>query len=326
MIFENCIKLGASEAELVNILPDGRLELENPSKRFDCQLAPRLLNKTVEITGRQTIGLEVGTLFRPATLLDIGYAFPFCSNIREVMAINQKYQPLIQQIGRTALHVDKEKAWLQWSPYYADVEYYRYFIELLFVGYASIGRWLLWGEENVVTAVHFQHKAPKDISLHEKIFGRTISFGMTEDRIEFLVDVVDVPMPNRNPEILKFLKIRLDKQLEQLNLPLSTSDEVFYFIQSTLSDEKPSIARAAHVMGLSERSLRRRLTAEGISFRELLEKARIANCETYMRSDKYSQSDIALMLGFNDHSAFSRAFKTWYGQTPTEYRQEIGLF
>ncbi len=325
MVFENCLQLGADEAILLKILPDKRIELENPSKRFNSRLAPLILNKTVEQTGRQTIGLEVGTLFRPATLLDIGYAFPFCSNIREVMAINHAYQPLIQQIGTTELHVDDSSAWVRWFPHYTDIEFHRYFLELLFVGYASIGRWLLWGEENVVLSVRFRHKAPENTNLYKQLFCNNVIFEAEKDEIEFIAHTVDVPMPNRDPEILKFLKARLDKQLKQLHLPMTASDEVFFFIQSTLSDERPHIGRAAQVMGMSERSLRRKLTAEGKSFISILKEARIVNCETYMRSNKYSQSDIALMLGFNDHSAFSRAFKTWFGKTPSQYRSDIGL-
>ena len=76
-------------------------------------------------------------------------------------------------------------------------------------------------------------------------------------------------------------------------------------------------------MGMSERTLRRRLESEGHSFRSLLERARKENCEAYMRSANISQTDMALRLGFNDQSAFSRAFKVWFDQTPTEYRQTL---
>ena len=76
-------------------------------------------------------------------------------------------------------------------------------------------------------------------------------------------------------------------------------------------------------MGMSERTLRRRLEEEDESFRTVLERARRESCETYMRDPKITQADIALRLGFNDQSAFSRAFKSWFDQTPSEYRAAL---
>ena len=94
-------------------------------------------------------------------------------------------------------------------------------------------------------------------------------------------------------------------------------------IQVSLGEDRPTIGGIAAIMGMSERSLRRKLTEEGESFRGLLEQARKENCETYMRSKIYTQSDIALMLGFSDHSAYSRAFKKWFGQTPRDYKDAL---
>ena len=304
----------------MSALPDGQARFDNPSTRFDRQLAPQLINAAVQGSGDPTIGLKIGVDFRPETLLDLGYAFPFCQNLREVITLNAQYQPLIQTIGRTRLTMRGDSAWLDWYPNYSDTEFHRYFVEMIFAGYATIGRWLLWGDENPVLSMHFRHSPPEDSTLHHQIFCENVHFGAQSDSIEFSPQTIDVPMPNRNPNMIALLRRRLDIQLSQLNTPLSPATEALRCIQAALINGRPNIGRIATIMGMSERTLRRKLEHEGQSFRGLLEQARRENCEAYLRSERFSQTDIAQMLGFNDHSAYSRAFKGWYGVTPSAYR------
>ena len=325
MIYNGCLAQLNDKTALKFLVANGELDLNNPSKRFDQQLAPQLMNKTVNITGDTNIGLKIGTNFRPETLLDMGYAFPFCANLREVIALNRKYQPLIQQIGQTDLTFSDESAWLEWSPKYNDPEFYRYYVEMIFTGYATIGRWLLWGDDNPVLSMHFRHKAPDNTEMHKKVFCDNVIFGAKTDKVEFMGHTVDVPMPNRNAEMLSLLKLRLDAQLAQLTQPLSVKIETIRCIQAALSDHRPTITSISKIMGMSERSLRRKLHSEDTSFRELLQHARRENCEAYIKAGIYSQSEIALMLGFNDHSAYSRAFKTWFKKTPSQYLEELSL-
>jgi len=323
MIYNSCLTFLDDKTALRSLVPDGEKYLENPSRRFDGQIAPKIFNRTVEISGDCNIGMKVGTAFKPETLLDLGYAFPFCKNLREVIKINRKYQPLIQQVGRTSLSFENNSAWLAWHPNYNDPEFHRYYIEMVFTGYANIGRWLLWGDDNPVLSMHFRHKAPENTDMHKAVFCENMIFEADVDKVEFMGHTVDVPMPNRNPEMLNLLTNRLDRQLKQLAMPLSVETETLRCIQAALSDHRPTISSIAKIMGMSDRSLRRKLEAEGTSFRSLLEQARKENCEAYIKAKIYSQSDIALMLGFNDHSAFSRAFKIWFGKTPSQYLKEL---
>jgi len=138
MIYNSCLTFLDDKTALRSLVPDGEKYLENPSRRFDGQIAPKIFNRTVEISGDCNIGMKVGTAFKPETLLDLGYAFPFCKNLREVIKINRKYQPLIQQVGRTSLSFENNSAWLAWHPNYNDPEFHRYYIEMVFTGYTLL--------------------------------------------------------------------------------------------------------------------------------------------------------------------------------------------
>lgn len=322
-VIKGCIDHGAPEEAVLSCIEGGFKGLENPSRRYNARTVAEVLNVAVKATGHQGLGVQVGTSIRPEIFLDIGYALPFCQDLRETITINKKYQSLIQQNGITSLVMRGGSAWLEWQPLYKDIEFYRYFVEMIFAGYASIGRWLLWGKDNPVLSMHFRHSPPNNIETHEAVFVDNIIFKAEKDAVEFLGHTVDVPMPNRNADMLEFLKQRLDVQLAQLHRPVDIVTETLRCIQSGLAEGRPVIGDIAGILGMSERSLRRHLSANGESFRSVLKRARKDSCEVYLREKKYGQAEIAQMLGFNDQSAYSRAFREWFGMTPREYQAKL---
>lgn len=301
----------------------GRNGLENPSRRYPARVAAEVFNIGVETTNNPALGVQVGIAIRPETFLDIGYALPFCQNLREVIATNKTYQALTQQNGMTSLSMRDGSAWLEWHPLYKDIEFYRYFVEMVFAGYASIGRWLLWGKDNPVMSMHFRHSAPANIETHEAVFVENIFFDAQTDSVEFMEHTVDVPMPNRNPDMLHFLKQRLDKELVQLDMPVDIVTETLRCIQGGLAEGRPAIGDIATILGMGERTLRRHLSAQGESFRTVLQRARKDSCEVYLREKKHGQAEIAQLLGFSDQSAYSRAFRGWFDMTPREYQAQL---
>jgi AraC-like DNA-binding protein len=73
-------------------------------------------------------------------------------------------------------------------------------------------------------------------------------------------------------------------------------------------------------LGLASRTLQRRLNALGIEFSFLLENVRRDLAMSYMKSSKYSATEVAMLIGYADSASFSRAFRRWAGQTPQQYR------
>lgn len=322
-ICDGCIGLGVPEDAVMSCVEGGRYGLENPSRRYPARAVAEVLNKGVEITQNAGLGVQIGIAIRPETFLDIGYALPFCQNLREVIATNKTYQALTQQNGMTSLHMRGGSSWLEWQALYKDIEFYRHFVEMVFAGYASIGRWLLWGKDNPVISMHFRHSAPENIEVHQTVFVKNIIFDAEIDAVEFMGHTVDVPMPNRNPDMLRFLKKRLDAELAQLDMPVDIVTETLRCIQGALAEGRPVIGDIAVILGMGERTLRRHLSAQGESFRTVLERARKDSCEVYLREKKYGQAEIAQLLGFSDQSAYSRAFRGWFDMTPREYQGQL---
>jgi AraC-like DNA-binding protein len=83
----------------------------------------------------------------------------------------------------------------------------------------------------------------------------------------------------------------------------------------------PTLAEIAGCMGMSSRTLQRRLSAEGLAYQDLVSSARKSLSEQLLRRTDYALAEIAFLTGFSDQSTFTRAFKRWHQQTPANYRR-----
>ncbi|WP_020648676.1 helix-turn-helix transcriptional regulator [Solimonas variicoloris] len=97
-------------------------------------------------------------------------------------------------------------------------------------------------------------------------------------------------------------------------------------ITAGLSDGRVSIGRVAAELGLSERTLQRRLGHSERRYTDMLDALRQAQAEQLLRDPRLSLVEIALSLGYSEHSAFTRAFKRWTALTPQAYRHRLRGF
>ncbi|MBL4618557.1 MAG: AraC family transcriptional regulator [Marinicaulis sp.] len=317
--FDTCIEKGCDPEKLIEAMQTGPKPFDNPARRFPNETVLDMLACAEQLTGDTTIGLTVGRNFRPSTFLDIGLAAISCSTMRQVLEINERYQPLTQQLGKTHLTVKPDIAIITWRPYIDDPERMRPVTEAVFAGYAVIGRWLTWLYDTEMAGMSFRHMRPANSEIYDELFACEVIYGARLDEMELEPELVEMPLPNANRELLKILCARLDKLLLQLDTPMTAQSETYHCVQAMLTEGAPNLARVAKALNTSERTLRRRLSKEGVTYRGIVEATRKEACEVYIKERKKSIAEIAQAIGYSEQSAFTRAFKGWYGAPPSEY-------
>jgi AraC-like DNA-binding protein len=85
-----------------------------------------------------------------------------------------------------------------------------------------------------------------------------------------------------------------------------------------------SLEDVAGELGMSVRTLRRRLTDRGTSYRQIVDDLRREMAIKYLRDTDMTVEDVAFTLGFNDAASFRRAFRRWTSATPQRFRQTVG--
>jgi AraC-like DNA-binding protein len=171
--------------------------------------------------------------------------------------------------------------------------------------------------------VHLRHRAPNSTAAHAAYFGCRLVFG--SDRDALLVSPASLACPNRLADrgITDFLLAHLDTELRTVQSERSLRQEVQKAVATSLSGGVPSAASLARRLGMSERTLQRRLQTEGLAYRELVDHARRELAEGLLRRSDYPIAEVAFLTGFSEQSAFTRAFKRWTGATPAAYRTAV---
>lgn len=169
--------------------------------------------------------------------------------------------------------------------------------------------------------VHLKHPPPATTVAHERYFGCPIFFESEMDAL--LISSEDLTRPNRlgDEGITRFLLDHLDAELKKISADRTLKQMVEDAIAQSLSEGVPKMTAVARRLGLSERTLQRRLGEEGLSFQTLVEGARRELAEGLLVQSDYSLADIAFLTGFSEQSAFNRAFKRWVDKTPAAYRE-----
>jgi AraC-like DNA-binding protein len=173
-------------------------------------------------------------------------------------------------------------------------------------------------------AVRFIHPEPFCGEKYFAVFKCPVYFSAEHDELVLKKEDADKRLPGGNPHLAEIndrIIIRYLADLNQADITHRTQAAIIDLLPSgNISDEK--IARE---LSLSVRSLQRKLQQRGTTFRQLLDQTREDLARQYVRGNKLDLTEIAFLLGFSEHSAFSRAFKRWTGQPPRDFRKSESL-
>lgn len=169
--------------------------------------------------------------------------------------------------------------------------------------------------------VSFKHQAPTNIASYEEAFRCPIFFNQPHNFISYATKDLETRTAKADSSINKFLLERVDE--EQQGIEISSNriaTDVEGLIQDALPSGIPSVIQIAEHLGMSGRTLTRRLSESGLSFRHLIRQTQENISKELLLNSSSTISEIAFQTGFSEQSAFSRAFKRWTGQSPLEFR------
>ncbi|HET9959949.1 MAG TPA: AraC family transcriptional regulator ligand-binding domain-containing protein [Polyangiaceae bacterium] len=190
------------------------------------------------------------------------------------------------------------------------------------VAQTVVGLRQIYGAALRLDRVTFRHSAPAAYRLHQQFFACPVEFGAEADALWFSERVLDTRPPLANPELAAYLQEQAEQSL-RAQASDSVSRRLRLCIDRAFQDQEPElrIERYARGMGLSERTLRRKLKEEGTTFRAVLSQAQRATAQHLIQQDNCSLTEIALRVGFSDSSAFSHAMRRWFGRSARHVRR-----
>lgn len=168
--------------------------------------------------------------------------------------------------------------------------------------------------------VDFQHAEPRNSGKYYALFRCPVGFSRDADCITLHTNVVDKKLPSANPQLAQ-----LNDQVMIQTLGRLSKERIVPRVKSIIIENLPSGSvsdeMVAAELNMSTRALQRKLQRKETTFKQLLTETRQELADKYIRNNQLSLTEISFMLGFSEVSSFSRAFKRWTGESPSDYRQ-----
>ncbi len=179
------------------------------------------------------------------------------------------------------------------------------------------------GQRMPVTEVWFSHSGNKKVAPLEDFFGARVNYDQIGSQVFFDNSFLKKSFITSNDLLFDILKNSLENYLNTYEKDSSFLGMVCREIIRQTTDVTPNIRKVSLSMGMSERTLRRRLADKGIRFQEAKNMAREKRAQYHLAHSNMSLTEIAFELGFSELSGFSRAFRHWVGETPQAYRKRL---
>jgi AraC-like DNA-binding protein len=163
------------------------------------------------------------------------------------------------------------------------------------------------------------------VDVYTRHFGCPVRFGREHNEVRLPASVLELPSAGADHNLARVLEDHARHLLAQL----PDEDPFLQAARRELLEQidtgAPSAVTLAHALRLSERTLRRRLDAEGTSYNALLDELRHDLARKYVTQTREGFEAVAERLAFADASTFFRAFKRWTGMTPAQFRERAKL-
>lgn len=158
---------------------------------------------------------------------------------------------------------------------------------------------------------------------YENYFGCPVRFGTKRDCLSFHLADLDTPFMGHNAELLDILIPELDRRLAQHAHSNTLAEQIRWVLRRRLTAGRPDIRSVATELAMSERSLQRKLTDEGLTYQSLLSETRHQLALEHLADPTLAIIEVAYMLGYEDQNSFFRAFRQWEELTPAAWRASL---
>lgn len=307
--------------DLVPLFKDAGLRED--CSRFDTFISmesfARLLELAAKATGDDAFGLKVAAAADHRAMGAVDYAVTNAATLRDCLMTLVRYISTVADLTRLEFVIDGDQALLEWMMSPLIVQRSQY-IDYVAMALTKMFCELI-GSSWRPMIVSLERPQPQQPAVHRKYLGPNVTFARDVNAIGFATSSLDFPIQDADPYLHR-LAVRLcERELEERLAPREFTSRLHDEIATLLSNEgRAQIEMVARRLGLSVRTLQRRLLSLGTSFNRELDEARKQLAYRYLRQTDMRVSQIAFRLGFSAPSAFTRATHRWFGHRPSKVR------
>lgn len=294
----------------------------DPLERLTTNQVAALFRESVKLSNNPAFGLTVARFMHPSSIHALGYALLASSTMRDACERLVYYFRIASSQGVYRIEETEDR--------------FALILELSVEGVASetIDTWnaflirlfrMIHSPDFAPLSVKLTRPQPEGYeALYKRAFHAPVSFDAPYCEICLDRAVIDEPLMGGNREIAGEHDRILQKYIAELDAE-DVVNRVKRIILQKLPSENCTKQQVASELAMSQSALQQKLAALDTSFQDLLNEVRKSLALEYMEQSQISITEMSFMLGFNDTSSFTRAFRRWTSKSPRDYRRDSGL-
>ena len=273
--------------------------------------------RAIELIGDPAVGLRSADHLHPSHMGPLGYAWLASPTLLDGFRRLQRYGRLFNE--REELLVDEEPEHIiVTAKVPAETEHVDEVRDSVLAGLVALCR-INYGRDLNPDGVRLILQRPEDPGPWFAFFRCPVEFSCDADQMVLSTRKVRTPLSGSDPRVVAMHEEVIERYLGHLDrsdIVARARREIFDQLPSgEMSEDSVAIA-----LNMATRTLHRKLRDHGLSFRPLVIEVRKELARRYIDDASLSLTDVAFMLGYSDESAFSRAFRKWFGKPPSAMR------
>ena len=294
--------------------------LDSPDTRLPFRLHIAMLEAAAEVSGDPCFGLHLGAAMDAKNSGVLTYVALSSATVANALRHVKRYYHVLTR-GETfeaevrGAHLDIEYRILDTS-----IGPSRQNDDLFMMSSLRLMQ-LATGKRVYPERVAYKHSEPADGADYRRLFGAPMEFAAAKTKLIFDRSVLDMPIHSADPQLLHILERYCQSVIRERGQDDSLMQQVEELAMRLLPDGPPKADAVASALGMSKRTLSRRLQEQGLTYRDLVDELRAGLAQRYLQDRQLRMSEIAYLLGYSDLSAFNHAFRRWTGQPPSAYRR-----
>jgi len=312
---------GFATSQSLAFLRFSETQLNDITARIPILTVEKLYRHAAKVLNEPHLGLRTGHNFRILNYAKTGTVYALSRTIKQAIELNSKYQRIAIDAGDISYEPvgpDGQIGHFLCLAPYDEVKDCYHILNMICGAYSTTFSWLGWGAGKDLKSAYFNQPPPDTPSLFNELYDCPIFFGRSTLGIEFYKAAITAPLPTYDPEKLSLAITKLDKLIGARNTSKSLEQATRASMRAAMTMGQISSSIVASRLELSERQFRQRLKENDLKYRQLLESERqLLFQQLYDQGESFSV--ISQDLCYNDQAAFNRAFRRWYGVSPTDY-------
>jgi AraC-like DNA-binding protein len=270
-----------------------------------------------EMSSDPGIGLQLGAeprfeRYQPSAIAAV-CSRSFRDALQRIACYNQLTCP-----EEIRVHINRDEASVEFIYLQAEEVQPDVLVDLGLSWILSIG---CRGTDGQVTPLRLELTRPaQHRELLETHFGCRVRFKADRNALVFRGSDLDRPFVTHNVELLTAIGAQLETELQERKGSADVGEQVKHTLKRSLAGRRPTLQHTARELGLSVRTLQRRMMDAGITFQQVVEDTRRELAHHYLKRSTVELNETAFLLGYGDANSFFRAFHLWEGTSPGEWR------